>query len=201
MLLADNAVPVDAVTIAHTERPDVSRNPRADTAADTSFNLLADGLLRWSLDALGVSSPTVTLDELLELVAQLALVEAENDGFTWTNIQGFLTHNIHLRISGTPAGDTADDVSGTPFPMVPVLKWTSTGLPDPADRDRDFATYQQIDATYETEAIAYFAELDPVPPGERASSSPWRKSPASPWRPSCCATTSAWSPAPALRPP
>ncbi|MGW0765444.1 LysM peptidoglycan-binding domain-containing protein [Streptomyces sp. NPDC002676] len=170
MLLADNAVPVDAVTIAHTERPDVSRNPRADTAADTSFNRLADGLLRWSLDALGVSSPTVTLDELMELVEQLALVEAENDGFTWTNIQGFLTNNIHLRISGTPTGDTADDVSGTPFPMVPVLKWTSTGLPDPADRDRDFATYQQIDATYEAEAVAYFAELDPVPPGDRASS-------------------------------
>lgn len=170
MLLADNAVPVDAVTIAHTERPDVSRHPRADTAADTSFNRLADDLLRWSLDALGVSSPTVTLDELVELVEQLALVEAGNDGFTWTNIQGFLTHNIHLRISGTPAGDTADDVSGTPFPMVPVLKWTSTGLPDPADRDRDFATYRQIDATYETEAIAYFAELDPVPRGDRASS-------------------------------
>ncbi|MGW0748135.1 hypothetical protein [Streptomyces sp. NPDC002587] len=169
MLLADNAVPVDAVTIAHAERPDVSRNPRADTPADTSFNRLADGLLRWSLDALGVSAPTVTLDELLELVEQLALVEAENDGFTWTNIQGFLTNNIHLRISGTPADGTPDDVSGTPFPMIPVLKWTSTGLPDPADRDRDFATYRQIDATYEAEAIAYFAELDPVPRGDRAA--------------------------------
>ncbi|MFF4422405.1 LysM peptidoglycan-binding domain-containing protein [Streptomyces sp. NPDC001549] len=170
MLLADNAVPVDAVTIARTERPDVSRNARADGPADTSFNRLAEGLLRWSIDALGVTSPTVTLGELLELVEQLALAEAENVGFTWANIQGFLANNLHLVVSGTPAGDTPDDVSGTPFPMIPVLKWTSTGLPDPADKDRDFAAYRQIDATYEAGALAYFAELDPVPPGERPSS-------------------------------
>ncbi|MCX4695674.1 hypothetical protein [Streptomyces sp. NBC_01408] len=172
MLLADNAVPVDAVTIARTERPDVSRNARAAGPADTSFNRLTEGLLRWSIDALGVTSPTVTLHELLELVEQLALDEAENAGFTWANIQGFLAHNLHLVVSGTPTGDsdTLDEVSGTPFPMIPVLKWTSAGLPNPADKDRDFATYQQIDATYEAEALAYFAELDPVPPGDRSSS-------------------------------
>ncbi|MGW6916645.1 hypothetical protein ACWGB8_22890 [Kitasatospora sp. NPDC054939] len=170
MLIADNAVPVDAVTIAQAERPDVSRHPRAATPADTSFNRLADGLLRWSVDALGATPPTVTLDALRELVGQLALAEAENAGFTWANIQGFLANNLHVRVGGTPTGGTPEDVSGTPFPMIPVLKWTSTGLPDPADRDRDFATHRPIDATYEAEAIAYFAELDPVPPGERPSS-------------------------------
>ncbi|MEV7570168.1 LysM domain-containing protein [Streptomyces tanashiensis] len=172
MLLADNAIPVDAVTIARTERPDVSHSPQAAEPADTSFNRLAEGLLRWSLDALGVTSPTVTAAQLLQLVEQLALDEAETAGFTWDNIQGFLTNNLHLVVSGTPTGDndTLDDVSGTPFPMLPVLKWTSTGLPDPADRDRDFAAYRQIDATYEAEAIAYFAELDQAPPGGRPSS-------------------------------
>ncbi|MFD0350587.1 hypothetical protein ACFQ0M_40310 [Kitasatospora aburaviensis] len=170
MLLADNAVAVDAVTIAGTERPDVSRNPHADTPADTSFNRLADGLLRWSLDALGVTTATVTLDELLDLVEQLALAEAEDTGFTWADLQGFLANNLHLVVGGTPEGDAREDTTGTPFPMVPVLKWTATGLPDPSDRERDFATHRQIDATYEAEAAAYFAELDPVPPGERPSS-------------------------------
>ncbi|MEU6237494.1 hypothetical protein ABZ885_31325, partial [Kitasatospora sp. NPDC047058] len=172
MLLADNAVPADAVTIAGAARPDVSRNPRADTPADTSFNRLADGLLRWSLDALGVTPPAVTLAQLSDLVGQLALAEAENDGFTWDNIQGFLANNLHLVVSGTPAGDGGppDDVSGTPFPVVPVLQWTSAGLPDPADRDRDFATYRPVDATYEAEAAAHFAELDPVPPDEHPAS-------------------------------
>ncbi|MFJ3794102.1 hypothetical protein [Kitasatospora sp. NPDC090091] len=167
MLLADNAVAADAVTIAGTERPDVSRNPRADTPADTSFNRLADGLLRWCLDALGVTSPAVTLDDLLDLVEQLALAEAEDTGFTWANLRGFLANNVHLVIGGTPEGDAREATSGTPFPMLPVLKWTATGLPDPADRERDFAAHRQIDATYEAEAIAHFAELDPIPAGER----------------------------------
>ncbi|MGW6982190.1 LysM peptidoglycan-binding domain-containing protein, partial [Streptomyces sp. NPDC054932] len=170
MLLTDNSVPVDAVTIAEATLPDVSRNPRAAAPADTSFNQLADGLLRWSVNALGVTSQVVTLAELSELVEQLARPEAENTGFTWANIQGFLDNNVHVVISGTPAGGTPDDVSGTPFPMIPVLRWNATGLPDPADRERDFAAYQPIDATYEAEAIDYFAELDPRPPDDHPPS-------------------------------
>ncbi|GAA2136061.1 hypothetical protein GCM10009760_15280 [Kitasatospora kazusensis] len=163
MLVTDNAVPVEAATIAESLRPDVSRHPRAATPADTSFGQLAEGLLLWSLNALGVTGTTVTLAELKDLVEQLAMPEAGDSGFSWKNIKGFLANNLHLVISGTAAGEPPD-VPGTPFPMIPVLKWVATGLPDPTELERDFARHQQIDATYEQEAAAYFADLDPVPP-------------------------------------
>jgi len=166
MLTADNAVPVDAVTIAECLRPDVSGHPRAATPADTSFNQLAEGLLRWSLNALGVGPTSVTLGELKELVAQLAMPEAADTGFTWPNIKGFLANNVHLVVSGTPVGEGLPDESGTPFPMIPVLRWTATGLPDPTEQKRDFTTYRQIDAVYAQEAAACFAELDPAPPAD-----------------------------------
>lgn len=168
MLVTDNAVPVEAATIAESLRPDVSRHPRAATPADTSFNQLAEGVLLWCLNALGVTGTSVTLDELKDLVAQLAMPEAGDTGFSWTNIDGFLRNNLHLVISGTAAGEPPE-VSGTPFPMIPVLKWVATGLPDPRELKRDFACHQQIDATYEQEAAAYFADLDPVPPQDRSA--------------------------------
>lgn len=173
MLVADNAEPPDAMTIADTHRTDVSRHPRATTAADTSFNQVAESLLRWSLDALGVDvrdpATQVTLAQLDELDAQLALDEAATEGFTWDNIKGFLGNNLHVLVSGTPAGQLAADlISGTPFPMLPVLEWTSD-LPDPAQRDRKFWAYQPVDATYEAEALAYFEKLDPRPAQHRPS--------------------------------
>lgn len=173
MLVADNAEPPDATTIADTHRTDVSRHPRATTAADTSFNQVAESLLRWSLDALGVDvrdpATRITLAQLDELDAQLALDEAATEGFTWDNIKGFLGNNLHVLVSGTPAGQQAADlISGTPFPMLPVLEWTSD-LPDPAQRDRKFWEYQPVDATYEAEALAYFEKLDPRPAQHRPS--------------------------------
>ncbi|EXU63791.1 hypothetical protein Z951_34290 [Streptomyces sp. PRh5] len=171
MLVTDNAVAPGATRIADALRPDVSRNPRAAAPADTSFNQLAEGLLRWSLNALGITSPTavVTLTQLSDLVEQLSMPEAANTGFTWAALEGFLTNNLHLVVTGTPAGGTPAAIAGTPFPMLPVLRWTSTGLPDPGDHDRDFTTHQPVDATYEAEAVAYFAELDPRPPQDRPS--------------------------------
>ena len=173
MLVTDNAVPVGATTIAETLRPDVTRNALAQTPSDTSFNQLAEGLLRWALDALGVdvisATATVTLAELTELVEQLAMAEAADSGFTWAGIEGFLAGNLHLVVSGTAAGGATGPVSGTPFPMLPVLTWTSTGLPEPDDAERDFATHQLVDATYEAEALGYFADLDPRPPQDRPS--------------------------------
>ncbi|WP_145910071.1 LysM domain-containing protein [Kitasatospora viridis] len=167
MLVTDNAVPFEAADIAASLRPEVSGHPRAATPADTSFDQLAEGLLRWSLNALGVTSRTVTLGQLLDLVEQLAMPEAGDQGFSWSNIEGFLTNNLHLVVSGTATGPEPTDHPGTPFPMPPVLKWTATGLPDPTERTRDFAEHQQIDATYEREAAAHFAELDPAPPQDR----------------------------------
>ncbi|MFI0724174.1 LysM peptidoglycan-binding domain-containing protein [Streptomyces sp. NPDC021224] len=164
-LVTDNAVPADAMTIARALRPDVTRNALADTPADASFNLLAEGLLRWALDALGVggSDSVVSLAQLSDLVQQLAMPEAAGSGFTWQAVTGFLTANLHLVVSGTQGAGGSDPVPGTPFPMLPVLTWTSTGLPDPGDATRDFAAHQPVDATYEADVLGYFADLDPRP--------------------------------------
>ncbi|HEU0131220.1 MAG TPA: hypothetical protein VFQ85_09555 [Mycobacteriales bacterium] len=175
MLLTDNAVPVGARTIAETRRPDVSRNARAAEPADASLNVLAEAMLRWSLNALGIVSPTavVTRDDLATLVAQLAMDESAETGFTWANLDCFLGNNVSVVVSGTPAPDPAgngpDGTSGTPFPMIPVLGWTATGLPVQDDATREFWHHQWVDATYEAGALAYFAPLDPRPGGDRPS--------------------------------
>ncbi|MFI1564699.1 hypothetical protein ACH4ZX_16895 [Streptomyces sp. NPDC020490] len=173
-LIVDGAVPVGATTIAEALRPDVSRNALADTPADTSFNTLAEAVLRWSLHALGVDvaadGVVVTAAELSELVEQLALPETAESGLTWANIAGFLTGNVSLVVHGTPAGGPPPDITGVPFPMPPVLGWTATGLPDPDhDGARDFAVHRMVDAGYEAEALAYFADLDPRPASDRPS--------------------------------
>src|SRR5262249_42704401 len=81
------------------------------------------------------------------------------------NLEGFLLNNLHVEVSGTPPqAREADDHAGTPFPMLPPLDWTSPDLPDPDQRERNFWDHQPIDATYEAEALAYFAKLDPRPP-------------------------------------
>jgi hypothetical protein len=79
-------------------------------------------------------------------------------------ITGFLAGNVHLVVSGTQEAGGSDPVPGTPFPMLPVFTWTSTGLPELGDATRDFAVHQPVDGTYEAEALAYFADLDPRPP-------------------------------------
>jgi hypothetical protein len=165
MLVADNAVPPDPASIAETHRATVALNAHAATPADTSFNQIAEGMLRWSINALGIPSPTatVTLGQLEELVDQLADVQAANTGFTWENLAGFLTNNLHLLLSGSPLSGNGGVQGGTPFPMIPPLQWTSPDLPVIDQRQRQFWQYQPVDATYESEALAYFQKLDPRP--------------------------------------
>ncbi|HZN15993.1 MAG TPA: LysM peptidoglycan-binding domain-containing protein [Acidimicrobiales bacterium] len=171
MVMADNAVSPSAFTIADTYAPHVAANAHAADATETTFNQLAEGMLRWSLDALGVHSPTavVTLGQLEELVDQLAMTEAANLGFTWENVNGFLDNNLHFILSGTPTGLLLPlRTGGTPFPMLPVLQWKSDDLP-PDERERDFSSYRPVNAAYEAEVLAYFEKLDPRPGPDRPS--------------------------------
>jgi LysM repeat protein len=169
VIMADTAVQHAPESIVATHQASVALNAHAQTTSDTSLNVIVEGMLRWSLNALGVQSPTATvsLGQLEELVAQLALPEAANLGFTWDNLTGFFTNNLNFVLSGPPAGDP-EGLGGVLFPMLPPLKWTSPDLPPP-ENDRDFSQYQQVDAAYEAYILAYFADLDARPPGDRPS--------------------------------
>lgn len=167
LLIADTAVPPVPPSIAAGRCADISRNAIAEDDGSTTFGMLVEGLLRWALYALGITDPSavVTLGALEELDQQLAMPEAANQGFTWDNLDGFFTHNLHLALSAATAGDVTM-TGGTVFPMIPPLEWTAPLLP-PEQATRQFWSYQPVDATYETEALAYFAKLDARAPGSR----------------------------------
>ncbi|QDX26142.1 hypothetical protein FPZ54_08980 [Sphingomonas suaedae] len=138
-----------------------------EDAIPTSFGAVAEGLLRWSLYALGITDPAavVTLGALEELVEQLALPEAASQGFTWDNLDGFFNHNVHLTLAAAAPGVTTV-LDATVFPMIPPLQWDAPQLP-PEQVQRQFWIYQPVDATYEAEVLAYFADLDARAPDAR----------------------------------
>ncbi len=147
---------------AGARRPTVYANAHAGTPADVTFNQVAEGMLRWSLNAMGVTDPgaTVTLGQLQELVDQLAYPEASASGFTYDMLGGFLENNLHFILSGVPSGGSPLQIGGVAFPMIPAIAWQSQEAPGPVVSTR-FWEYQPVDTNYEAEALAYFADLDP----------------------------------------
>lgn len=162
LLVTESAVPPDAPTVAATWA--------ARTTDEAPFDVAVEAVLRWTLDAFGIRSPDadVTLGDLEALVDQLADPAAETTGFTWENLQGFLANNLHVVLSGPPEGRESLAADTTPFPMLPPLRWTAPDLPE-GQRERSFWEHQPVDATYESEALAYFADLDPRRDEDRPS--------------------------------
>jgi hypothetical protein len=169
VLTADSAVDPRARTLADTHVPTTEMSSAAENPSDTTFNQVAEAMLRWSLNAAGVTSPsaTVTLGQLQELVDQLALPEAESHGFTWDNLDGFLGGNLHFLLGGIPSGDEAPaSIGGVPFPMVPSLQWSAPELSAPWDAMR-FWEHHPVDSTYERGVLQYFSKLDPRDAADR----------------------------------
>lgn len=164
LLAADSAVPASAVSAADALEATVDLNARAATPTDTTFQQVSEAMLRWSLDALGVRGPDaqVTAAQLEDLVAQLALPQAADAGFTWANLETFFDNNLHFVLTAPPLA-RVPSVGGVPFPMLPPLTWSTSD----AEQTRDFSEYQQVDSTYESQVIQFFAGLDPRPEGAR----------------------------------
>lgn len=162
ILLADSAVPPSSDSIAETHRLTAEHSAQSATPQEISFATLTEAMLRWSISALGLdpAAGTVTAGEISHLAAQLDCPQTMDQGFAFDALSILFGENLLLKLSGIPAGDPLPQ-GGVAFPMPPILKWTSPDLPVVDQRDRDFAVYQPIDAVYQAEVAAYFANLDP----------------------------------------
>lgn len=159
ILMADSAVPVDASNIAGTHRLTADASAQAGTVEETAFNTLVEAMLRWAVSALPDVSGPVTMGDLADLATQLDWPQTLDQGFGFETLSTLFTNNLLFKLGGRPGGNPADQ-SGVAFPMPPILNWTSPDLPVEAERTRDFAVYQPIDAVYQAGVAAYFADLD-----------------------------------------
>ncbi len=168
-LAIDGPAPVESADLATQRSGLFAATARATSSAETPFALLAEGLFRWAISAIGLDprSATLTAGDLAELAAQLQCPQTFADGFSNTNLSAFLGHNVDFHISGQPVGDAPTTVSGVSFPIPPVLAWQSADLPPP-EQTRDFSSYQPVDNRYAAQIAAYFAKLSPQPMGTDA---------------------------------
>ncbi|MEN2976710.1 hypothetical protein P7L78_02580 (plasmid) [Tistrella bauzanensis] len=166
MLSIDGPQPVEVETLAMARTGAITATARAAEQQETSFAVLAEGLFRWAISAIGLDPQTATLTagDLAELAAQMDCPQTFADGFSFTNLNGFLANNVDVRLSGIPAGDDPDVIGGVSFPMPPVLGWTSPDLPPP-ENDRNFANWQPVDNAYAARIATYFRKLSPQPMG------------------------------------
>lgn len=169
MLSIDGPAPVAATTLQAARTGLFAATARAAAQDETPFAVLAEGLFRWAVSAIGLDpqAATLTAGDLAELAAQMDCPQTFANGFSFENLSGFLDNNVEIKLSGIPKGDDPDTVSGVSFPMPPVLGWTSPDL-QPPENERDFATWQPVDDAYATRIAAYFNKLSPQPIGSEA---------------------------------
>ncbi|HYJ29057.1 MAG TPA: hypothetical protein VEW25_01790 [Allosphingosinicella sp.] len=167
MLSIDGPAPVAPTNLEDARGGAFTPTARALVQSETPFAVLAEGLFRWAVSAIGLDprDATLTAGDLAELAAQMDCPQTFADGFAFDNLSGFLANNVSLHLSGVPGGSGPDPVSGVSFPMPPVLGWTSPDLPPP-ENERNFATYQPVDDTYAARIAAYFRKLSPQPAGD-----------------------------------
>ncbi|MCT9825452.1 hypothetical protein [Pseudomonas veronii] len=166
MLSIDSPAPAQASSLEEARLGRFNPTARAGSAAETPFAVLAEGLFRWSLTAIGLDpqNATLTAGDLVELAAQMDCPQTFAEGFAFDNLSGFLGNNVTLQVSGIPAGPEPDGLPGVCFPMPPALGWTSPDLP-PTENTRDFATFQPVDDAYAARIASYFSKLSPQPAG------------------------------------
>ncbi len=164
LLTIDGPTPPAALSLDAARHAPFTPTARAETQAETPFAVLAEGLLRWAVSALGLDpqNATVNAGELDLLATQLAWPQTFNDGFSFDNLSAFLATNLLLRVSGLPDGEAPEDLGGVCFAMPPVLGWEK-GLIGEVEK-RDFATYQPVDSAYAAAVAAGFAPLSPAAP-------------------------------------
>jgi len=164
MLTIDGPAPVAAASLAEARSGAFTPTARAATTDETPFAILAEGLFRWAVSAIGLDpqSAILTAGDLAELAAQMDCPQTYAQGFDFATLNGFFGNNLSIRLSGIPSGDDPTLVSGVAFPMPPVLGWTSPDLPAP-ENSRDFAVWQPVDDGYAARIAAYYRKLSPRP--------------------------------------
>ncbi|HEY3598073.1 MAG TPA: hypothetical protein VGL08_11260, partial [Paraburkholderia sp.] len=174
---------VDAVPVAWTGTPPVNPAPAwrvafvlmADASAarqpdtpDTSFNMIVEAMLRWSISSLGVApyGSLISAGALAELAAQMNADQTAQDGFALSVLDTLFGKNLMLKIRTRPP--VVNAAGGVGFAMIPYLSWSSDDLPNPDERTRDFMRHQMIDSAYAVMLRTYFASLEPGEPAPAA---------------------------------
>ncbi|MFK7935617.1 MAG: LysM peptidoglycan-binding domain-containing protein, partial [Saprospiraceae bacterium] len=153
LLFAENTIPVDATTAA------AAQMISGDDPANTPFNLLVQGMLRYALNAyLGASESMVNELQLETIHELLDTNSAENTGFSYENIKAFLQNNYEFIIRALPTNNSASTpanaASATIFPMIPELLMSVGGFDEVAFWDKNI-----VSADYEAAINAYFDQL------------------------------------------
>jgi len=159
-LVVENGIHADAASLAEL------RTVTAETAHTTSdptqlpFNLLADGMLAWSIASFLVEGQAaldgdITRTEMELLVDALNKAQTDGDAFTSEQLKGFFDLNYLFRLGCYTGDPAAVNQSGATFiPIPPVLSLAVPGKPK-----IDFARYRIVGDSYEDAVAAYFAAM------------------------------------------
>lgn len=160
LLSVQSATPADAAAIPETHRQTAEASAQAATVAEIGFNVLVEAMLRWAVSALPDVEGPLTAGELADLARQLDCPQSLDQGFSFETLSALFAGNLLLQLGAVPDAGAIEQ-SAVVLPMPPNLNWTSPDLPVEAERTRDFASYQPVDATYQAGVAAYFHDLDP----------------------------------------
>lgn len=159
-LVAENGISPSASTLAEVRRLTAESAHATSDPTQLPFNLLADGMLAWSITAFLVEGQTalsgsITRTEMEMLVDALNQAQTDGDAFSSQQLQDFFDANYLFRLGCYMGDPTAVLQSGATFvPLPTVLSLAVPGKPT-----IDFSTYRIVGDTYEDAVAHYFAEM------------------------------------------
>jgi hypothetical protein len=161
---------VPTSTPARAQHADQVRQVEHENAAEVAFNVLAGGVLRWAIGALGdrLEEDSVTAEELDAIACFLADRKNRDATFTYERVTGLIEQNFRLRISNPlgPTGGMFDAGSDTPrssgdppvqgavLPMIPEISMTPQGL-----SPINFWSHHCAGEDYRTHLETYYDQL------------------------------------------
>jgi LysM repeat protein len=159
-LVVENGIHAEASTLAQL------RTVTAETAHSTSdpaqlpFNLLADGMLAWSItsfltEGAAALGGSITRYELELLVDALNKAQTDGDAFTSAQLKAFFDLNYLFQLGCHTGDSSAVNPSGATFiPIPPVVSLSVPGKPQ-----IDFSNYRMVGDRYEDVVASYFSEM------------------------------------------
>ncbi|WP_406511397.1 hypothetical protein OG851_03005 [Streptomyces sp. NBC_00161] len=134
----------------------------APAGATPGAERLVEAFLRWCLAAVtgspGHGPATVTAGQLDVLAKTLRDPGQTDTPFGVEDLATFLATNLHLDVTGRPAGEDPADVEGMVVGVPPFVAWTSPQAPG-----RDLAAYQKVGPLYEWGIAEYAARFAATP--------------------------------------
>lgn len=162
-LFAENSISPAATDNQSLRRVTVAHSSRVSDPAESPFNVIVQAMLLYVTNALPRDNmDTITSADLELLDTLLAQEEAYDTGFSYANLDTFMSSNFVFQVSGIPSeGSGSNPVSPLPasstvFPMPPVITMTLPG----SGGSVDFASQPYlVDENYEDKITEYLAQL------------------------------------------